>query len=400
LSKELDKILALICRQGWRTENKYSRWYDALMEKARQRVGLPKPYEKHHVWPISLGGARKSETVRLTFREHFLAHWLLTKFTVGEGQCKMLCALAIMGNFTYGKRPPPSWMYAIAKRACSQAQSIKLAKQWLNPDYRREQEKRFSQIMMKLWKDPEHRKRLQPIQSQAAKDQWLDQIFREMKSQHSKKQWLDIEFRNKVLQALEDKRQDPVYQEMMSQKAKDQWNDPNFRSMKTQDAKKQMEERWQDPSYREKRSLETAGENNPFFGRTHSEETKAVISTKAKARAPESSERIKGDGNPMKRPEVRAIVSAKAKARIATNGHPRHMAGKTHSAKTRAQISTSNQGRIDSPETRAKKSQAKKEYWRLKKLQAQVDQVLESSPEHLKKIHHSELVTEENVQDV
>ncbi len=67
----------------WREENKYSRWYDALINKARQRTDLAKPFERHHVWPISLGGARDSETVRLTFREHFLAHRLLTKFVLG-----------------------------------------------------------------------------------------------------------------------------------------------------------------------------------------------------------------------------------------------------------------------------------------------------------------------------
>lgn len=50
-------------------------------------------YEKHHIKPRSLGGSDSKENlVLLTAREHFLAHYLLCKFTEGEDKKKMVWA--------------------------------------------------------------------------------------------------------------------------------------------------------------------------------------------------------------------------------------------------------------------------------------------------------------------
>ena len=53
--------------------------------------------ETHHIVPRSLGGADTADNlVRLTAREHFIAHWLLSKFTEGEDRGKMIKALSLM----------------------------------------------------------------------------------------------------------------------------------------------------------------------------------------------------------------------------------------------------------------------------------------------------------------
>lgn len=50
-------------------------------------------YETHHIKPRSLGGKDSAENlILLTAREHFLAHYLLCKFTEGENKKKMLWA--------------------------------------------------------------------------------------------------------------------------------------------------------------------------------------------------------------------------------------------------------------------------------------------------------------------
>lgn len=50
-------------------------------------------YEEHHIKPRSLGGSDSEENkVLLTAREHFLAHYLLCKFTEGEDKKKMIWA--------------------------------------------------------------------------------------------------------------------------------------------------------------------------------------------------------------------------------------------------------------------------------------------------------------------
>jgi hypothetical protein len=58
---------------------KYSKWYFNIINKRKQTpfVGYG---ENHHIIPRSLGGMNESENiVRLTAREHFICHLLLTK---------------------------------------------------------------------------------------------------------------------------------------------------------------------------------------------------------------------------------------------------------------------------------------------------------------------------------
>ncbi len=60
--------------------SKYSTWYFQIVESARGRTADPLLHEKHHILPKSMGGnLAASNLVALTFREHFICHWLLTK---------------------------------------------------------------------------------------------------------------------------------------------------------------------------------------------------------------------------------------------------------------------------------------------------------------------------------
>lgn len=98
----------------------YQRVYDTLMKRAADRTYEKGVHERHHIVPISLGGLNVSENiVCLTYREHFLAHWLLTKLKKGAELKKMLHALArISGNNSSMKtRTISSWQYEIARKA-------------------------------------------------------------------------------------------------------------------------------------------------------------------------------------------------------------------------------------------------------------------------------------------
>ena len=59
-------------------------------------------YENHHITPKSMGGSNSNNNlVLLTAREHFICHYLLTKFTTGNAKNKMIYAfniMAISGN--------------------------------------------------------------------------------------------------------------------------------------------------------------------------------------------------------------------------------------------------------------------------------------------------------------
>jgi hypothetical protein len=78
--------------------NKYRRKYFQLMARSFNRP-KPKKYEKHHIIPKSFGGnEEKWNTAYLTLREHFIAHLLLVKITIGNNKFKMLNALMRMSN--------------------------------------------------------------------------------------------------------------------------------------------------------------------------------------------------------------------------------------------------------------------------------------------------------------
>tara|TARA_R110000851_G_scaffold27532_1_gene77269 strand:- start:409 stop:1137 length:729 start_codon:yes stop_codon:yes gene_type:complete len=59
--------------------DKYSKWYWAIIDK--RKGNAPEGYsEKHHIVPRSFGGGDlEANLVRLTAREHFICHLLLTK---------------------------------------------------------------------------------------------------------------------------------------------------------------------------------------------------------------------------------------------------------------------------------------------------------------------------------
>ena len=59
----------------------YKKIYDNLIKtRSNQTLQLHDYYENHHIVPKCLGGSDdKHNLVKLTFREHYLAHWLLAK---------------------------------------------------------------------------------------------------------------------------------------------------------------------------------------------------------------------------------------------------------------------------------------------------------------------------------
>lgn len=62
--------------------NKYTKWYFNIISNAQNR-DISGYTEKHHIIPKSLGGSNKqTNLVKLTAREHFICHWLLTKIVI------------------------------------------------------------------------------------------------------------------------------------------------------------------------------------------------------------------------------------------------------------------------------------------------------------------------------
>lgn len=109
---------------------KYQRWYQQIIERAESR-SLTGYGEWHHVIPRSLGGGDDgANLVLLTYREHFLCHWLLTKIHFGAAKRKMVFALRAMTLDRDGRRIRSGWQFDVARRALRDVE--------LNPDPERE----------------------------------------------------------------------------------------------------------------------------------------------------------------------------------------------------------------------------------------------------------------------
>ena len=97
-------------------ENKYSRIYYSIIERAksREKIGYT---ETHHILPKSMGGTDDPfNLVELTAREHFICHLLLPKMTEDENYYKMVYAFVIMsGRKIYGSRKYAFYRESYAK---------------------------------------------------------------------------------------------------------------------------------------------------------------------------------------------------------------------------------------------------------------------------------------------
>jgi hypothetical protein len=82
-----------------------------------------------------LGGTDdQTNLVRLTYREHFLVHWILTKITSGGAKRKMQRALFAMTLKVSGERITTRWQFEVAKRA---VRDLELDPEWERQWYER-----------------------------------------------------------------------------------------------------------------------------------------------------------------------------------------------------------------------------------------------------------------------
>lgn len=95
--------------------NKYTNTYYNIINNASSRL-IEGYTEKHHIIPKSLGGDNSvSNLVKLTAREHFICHWLLTKMVTNENHIKMLRSLSVFQRASKTRKLTPR-QYEIARK--------------------------------------------------------------------------------------------------------------------------------------------------------------------------------------------------------------------------------------------------------------------------------------------
>jgi hypothetical protein len=254
--------------------NKYTKWYEGIIQKAINR-GLPAVRKKlmhgneytelHHIIPRSLGGSNeKSNLIRLTGREHFICHWLLTKMTVGIHRAKMVTALIIMTG---------------AGSKSARYSNINKNSRWFS-NMREEYAKQVSEKNKGKIISEETREKLRIANT--GRKMSDDFKKRQSERQKGKPRNLSEEGRKRLIEALQ-----------------------NRVVVVSEETKK-------------KHSINNSGEGNPFYGKTHSNES--LTKMKSYHNDPlvklQKSERVQGDKNPAKRNDVRESISKSQRARL------------------------------------------------------------------------------------
>lgn len=119
-------------------DNKYYKWYNNIINSALLRPELMEYHEIHHIIPKSLGGTESPDNlVKLTAREHFICHYLLTKFTSGSDYYKMVYACQGMRRSrNYQHRYINSRLYEVIKKEAAEIQRKRFLGKKLSKEHR------------------------------------------------------------------------------------------------------------------------------------------------------------------------------------------------------------------------------------------------------------------------
>lgn len=181
--------------------NKYFRWYRSIVERSS---GQTEYNENHHILPKSIFPEFASyewNLSRLSYREHFLAHWLLSKCMVQNNhRMKMLNAISKMNSCPEQlDRKITSWQYDVMRKASSVMNVLR----WQDDDYKERVSKRISEACS----TPEERKN---------------------RSERAKERWNNPDFRSKMMRINKKSQSRPDVREDRANKTRKQWSDPVF----------------------------------------------------------------------------------------------------------------------------------------------------------------------------
>jgi hypothetical protein len=261
-------------------QNKYTRWYERIIEHAKKKnfsivrshaKKYPGYTEVHHIIPKSFGGSdNKENLVRFSAREHFICHWLLTKMTTGTNRNKMLTAFVLMtGDGSKSARY----------------------------DFKITSSRVFEQIRIDYAK----------YVSEKLTGREISQETRNKLSIANTGKKHTDETRARMSSSLKGK-PGPIHTPEGKAKIGNRTRGKTFEELYGKEQAEALKEK-----------CKNIGEDNGFYGKTHSEET--LLKFAEYHNSPEvkkaKSERVKGDKNPAKRPEVRSQISQSQKERLA-----------------------------------------------------------------------------------
>jgi hypothetical protein len=107
------------------TMNKYQKWYNNIIKNSKER-DLQGYYELHHILPRCIGGTNdENNLAKLTSKEHFVCHYLLTKFCNKSHYEKLINSAVFMkARNNRQNRYVNDYLYKVILKKYSKYQSI------------------------------------------------------------------------------------------------------------------------------------------------------------------------------------------------------------------------------------------------------------------------------------
>ena len=173
----------------------YNKLYSRFIESKRSRILIKESgYDLHHIQPKSLGGKdNKTNLVKLTYREHYIAHRILVKMYKGKDKMKMSFSLLALRYFRNKHRQDSG----------------------LNS--------RQYEFCRSQWSDYLKTKQGQAYRSNSAKKQWTPER-RAQQAEITRQQWRDG--KKSYLKSAE-------YRQRKSEQSLKMWQDPKYRKLQT-----------------------------------------------------------------------------------------------------------------------------------------------------------------------
>ena len=177
------------------------KYHSFIEQRLHRPIVKEQGYEIHHIIPKSLGGTnKKSNLVKLTYREHYIAHRMLVKMYKGRDRCKMSLALNSLLKFRNQHRYHNGLnarQFEYCKRQYDLIKQTSEYKEWRSECVRKswtpERRKQQSEITKQQWKDGKkdhfHSEEYKLLKKQQTSHRWKDPAYQKKMSTYAKSQW-------------------------------------------------------------------------------------------------------------------------------------------------------------------------------------------------------------------
>ncbi|MGL4353054.1 MAG: HNH endonuclease signature motif containing protein [Aeromonas popoffii] len=197
-----------------------------IFSRLNSAVGPGVYTERHHILPSCMGGGDGPENlIRLSAREHFIAHRLLAKIYPSELDLQLTVYLMRYNPQQGGKISSSRGFQILRKNAIKRITEIALSS-WDGNDERKAKLLEHNSL---IWNDPEFRSMMSSIMGPINEIRWKSKEFRDKVTNSNKSTWSSESKRSEHSSIMKEIWADQSRRESMSSVSSINWQDESFK---------------------------------------------------------------------------------------------------------------------------------------------------------------------------